>query len=231
MKNYLIGTFHKTGTIWMMQVIYEFCKSMNYEFITVSSRNIVPKDLDSNSILFDYQSLFLDESNITKNLKGLVVIRHPKDQILSATRYHLVSKETWLNTPLDRFNGQTYQEKLNSFKTWREQVIFEMTHASRGNTISMGIFNDPRFIKIKYEDLVDGYPIPQSIETISHHLNFSLDEKQKFINAYQKTHMLNNPNDHILDGKTNQWKALWPDGVDNTYQRIYRDIESRLGYV
>jgi hypothetical protein len=119
---------------------------------------------------------------------------------------------------------------INSLETWEKKVVFEMRNASRYNSNSMINFNDPRFIKIKYEDLVSGYPNPESINLIAEHFEFSEFETECFVEAYIKTHMNNNSNEHILDGSINQWQSLWTETLDNGYNRVYGDIEHQLGY-
>jgi hypothetical protein len=232
MKNYLVGTFHKTGSVWMMHLIYEFTQITNYNFITVAMRDITENDVDGprDAVLFDFQSIFSDPLQLTTGSKGFVVIRNPKDQIISATRYHMLSSEEWLHEPRPVFNGRTYQEMINSLDTWEDQLLFEMRNASRYFTNQMGNFNDPRFIKIKYEDLVSGYPNPSCIEDISAHLGFTEFEKESFYSAYQITHMENSSNAHIIDGSVNQWETLWPESLNNGFQRLYGNIEERLGY-
>lgn len=231
-NNYLVGTFHKTGSVWMMHLIHEFTQKMNYNFVTVAMRDITENDIDGprDGVLFDYQSIFSDPLQLTNSYKGFVVIRHPKDQIISATRYHKESSEYWLHYPLEIFNGKTYQEMINSFDNWSDQILFEMRNASRRNTNSMVNFHDPRFIKIKYEDLIDNYPNPESLELIYNHLEFSQIERQNFTEAYQETHMNNSINEHIIDGTTNQWATMWPEELNNAYERIYGNVEERLGY-
>lgn len=231
--NYLVGTFHKTGSVWMMQIIYEFTELTGKKFVTVAQREINNDDIsdESDSVLFDYQSLFLDPLNLTTNSKGFIVVRHPKDQIISATRYHCTSSEYWLHEPKSEYGGKTYQQKINELKTWEEKIKFEMHNASKYNTNSMANFSDSRFIKIKYEDLISGYPLPECIDSISKHLNFTSYEEDAFINAYVKTHMNNNQNSHILDGSINQWRRLWDESLNDLYNKIYPGVEEKLGYV
>jgi hypothetical protein len=230
--NYLVGTFHKTGSVWMMQLVHEFSQLTARNFVTVAQREITENDTDDPEgyVLFDYQSIFNDPLGLTVEDRGFVVIRHPKDQIISATRYHERSSEYWLHQPLELYGGKTYQEMINSLETWEKKVVFEMRNASRYNSNSMINFNDPRFIKIKYEDLVSGYPNPESINLIAEHFEFSEFETECFVEAYIKTHMNNNSNEHILDGSINQWQSLWTETLDNGYNRVYGDIEHQLGY-
>lgn len=229
--NYLFGTFHKTGTIWMMQMLYEFSVLGKYQFVGVAMRDIKESDIRGDvNLLFDYQSKFSDPLNLVSSSKGIIVIRHPKDQIISATRYHEVSSEEWLHVPRSELGGMTYQEKLLSLDTWKDKVLFEMRAESRRNTNLMKLFSDDRFIKIKYEDLVDGYPYPACLDDIYNHLNFDPQQREWFTESYQKTHMVNTSSDHIIDGSTGQWQTLWPTELDITYQRIFGDAESQLGY-
>lgn len=97
---------------------------------------------------FDFQNL--------SNYKGLHIIRDPRDIIVSGCFYHQKSPEKWLHIKKSKFGGLTYQDKLNSYSSFDDQLIFEMENSSRKTIqdIKNWNYNNLRFIEIKYEDLI-----------------------------------------------------------------------------
>lgn len=56
--------------------------------------------------------------------RGVLMMRHPLDVLVSSHRFHLTAKEKWLLTLQD--NGLTYQEELNTLST-SEGLLHELT--------------------------------------------------------------------------------------------------------
>lgn len=229
-SSFLVGSNHKTGTVWMAQIVGDMCRETGREFSNVSFRHIGPADMRGPTALFDNYSQFSDKFFLAKELPGFTVIRHPKDQIISATRYHCVSTEDWLHEPMEKLGGKTYQQTLNEIEIWEDKVIFEMKNASLFHTHNM--LNSPvRLIKVKYEDLIIGYPFPNIFDELFDYLQFDFEDAESFHRNYLKNHILSGyRNDHVIDGSIDQWKTLWTPKCERLYKRLYGDIHEQLGY-
>ncbi len=236
-SSFLFGTHHKTGTIWMGTLLGNFCRDTYRKMSTVSLRTVAFDDISTfrPTVVFDYFSMFYDPFNFVDNMKGVSIIRHPKDQIISATRYHQNAPEPWLHYKRDDFGGMTYSEKINSLDTWEEKVYFEMTHASQKFARHM-VDHKNNLLNIKYEDLVNDYPYPKALDTIFSHLDFDEEDREVFHKYYLDTH-INNKNNmhhvsqaHIAHGEPEQWLELWPESCNKYYEENILYIEKELGY-
>ena len=186
-KNILIGTHHKTGTVWLGSVFRVFAKLMNIEFYNISKSYIDPdekknlfkhiNEFNSKAIYFDHHSKFPDIPIKNKHLfKGIHIIRDPKDVLISGTLYHAWSEEKWLHIPQDKFNGMTYQEKINAFDNIEDKIEFEMNYSSKNTIKSMVNFKTKNiYLNIKFETLmIDKYF--DEVMNIAKHLELEGEE-------------------------------------------------------
>jgi hypothetical protein len=236
-SSFLFGTHHKTGTIWMGTLLGNFCRDTYRKMSTVPMRSIEEADLSTfrPTVVFDYFSKFYDLMDFTKDWRGVSIVRHPKDQIISATRYHKNAIEPWLHRSRDEFGGMTYAEKLNSLDSWEEQVDFEMRNRSIMFSRHM-IDHRENILNIKYEDMVSGYPRPDVLDDIFDYLSFDEEDRSVFEKYYIETHKKNSINlhdankNHIYNGDALQWLDLWPSSCDDFYKENYLYVEKQLGY-
>jgi hypothetical protein len=66
---------------------------------------------------------------VSERLRKLLVrslIRDPRDVIVSGCFYHQSAEEAWLQVPQRRLGGLSYQEKLRSYASFDDQLLFEM---------------------------------------------------------------------------------------------------------
>lgn len=228
-SSFLAGSNHKTGTVWMAQILGDFCRETGRTFFAEGN---VDKDRfkEVPAIIFDNNSTFDNVQDIIEGMVGFTIIRHPKDQIISATRYHHTATEGWLNIPENKFGGMTYQQKINSIDGWEQKVIFEMKNASLLHTYNQ-IHHDSRLMRIKYEDLINEYPSPKIFDQLFDLIKLDTEDVDIFMKNYLKNHIKSGyKNKHIIDGSVNQRDRLWTDRCERVYQRIYGDIASQLGY-
>jgi hypothetical protein len=143
------------------------------------------------------------------------------------------AEEMWLHQPLDEFDGLTYQEKLNSYNSLDDQILFEMEHAS--HTVIKRMlewdYDNPSFMELKYEDLIvdtdlrlfhdvfvflgfDGKSIPDLL-------------KIAFDNSIFSGNLTST---HIRSGKNGQWnKYFKPIHIQRFYE-LFGDSITKLGY-
>jgi hypothetical protein len=160
----LVGTHHKTGTVWMAQVFQRFCRLHGVVFVDISEKS--PEDMvqaillnTSPCVVFSHHSEFPDFSQpalAARAVRGIHVVRDPRDLLLSAARYHCDADEPQLLVPRPEFGGMTYREKISSLPTQDEQILFEMEHSGGRNIAAMCDFDDQGvFDTVKFEDLIE----------------------------------------------------------------------------
>lgn len=165
----LVGTHHKTGTVWFLSIFREIANRLGLNFVAHTHEDPEPHGrwdiFQNHHSVFDFAKL--------GEYRGLHVIRDPRDQIVSATHYHVTSSEAWLHEPREEFGGLAYQEKLNSFTSFDDKILFAMEGSAYHNIMSMRDFNyyEKRFFTAQFEDLIQDYNL-ERFEQIFHFLGF-----------------------------------------------------------
>ena len=148
----LVGTHHKTGTVWLNAVFRSICLyyKLKYRF----SCNSIPED-NLYDLFFHHASRF-DESTLTQPFRGLHMIRDPREIIVSGCFYHLRSNESWLFQPNGHLKGRTYKESICSLGSLDEQLLFEMEYHGSWTIKELSTWNysNPSFFEVKYEELI-----------------------------------------------------------------------------
>ena len=170
----LVGTHHKTGTVWMSNVFREISYRLTVPYLDVNDLGVAWRESEKRHgllqdfisraqgkvIIFDGSSQFpnlsLIEPDFTLHFRGVRMIRDPRDVAISAASYHARASEPWLHVPREKFGGLTYQQKNRSFSTLKEKILFELDNSHRRMVRQMVSFNDQGvFCDAKYEDLID----------------------------------------------------------------------------
>jgi len=148
----LVGTYHKTGTVWMNTIFREIALEFNLRF-SYGHDQISPSGVD---IIFDNHSGF-ELKTLPIDYRGLHVIRDPRDLILSGCFYHQKSNEAWLHKPKAKFGDSTYQEKINSYASFDDKLLFEMEQMGKSTVQKMlkWDYENPNFFEVKYENLIN----------------------------------------------------------------------------
>ncbi len=192
----------------------------------------LPADFD---IFLEHHSRF-DLSQLNVEYRGLHLIRDPRDMIVSGCFYHQEAKEKWLHAKIEEYGGLTYQEKINSYATLDEQIMFEMEHSKLfgvniPNMLAWS-YTNPRFIEVKYEDLIVdenlmlfqrifsflGFPgriIPQILRIAY--------DKSLFSGKVRKS-------DHGRSGEAGQWKKYFKSTHRTRFLELFGDVLMRLRY-
>ena len=225
----LVGTHHKTGTVWMNSVFSAIARTLSLVYLH-SEKDDLPSQYD---ILMDNHSVFAFES-FSFPFRGIHLIRDPRDIIISACFYHQKSKEEWLHQPREKFNGLTYQQKINSYQCLDDQFLFEMEHSGGGNIRSMLKWNYARedFIEVKYEDLIEDIDL-QLFHEIFLFLGFPGPAIPVLLNiAYDKSLFSKQAkrSDHVRSGKARQWQQYYKQVHKERFIELFGDALIQLGY-
>src|SRR5437667_7427529 len=183
----LVGTHHKTGTVWLASVFREMSQKLAVPYLDLNNvgvpwrataeRREVLRDFVSRSpgkaIVFEAHSHFPNLSAIDERYKehfrGIHMIRDPRDVAISAASYHAMASEPWLLVPQAKFDGLTYQEKNRSFPTVREKILFELDNANRRIVRQMVTFESQGvFRDVKYEDMIEDTKLTSWQEILSY---------------------------------------------------------------
>jgi len=225
----LIGSHHKTGTVWMQKVFFTITKKFK---LHMESRYLGETPPSSFDIYFHTHSDF-DFSSINETFMGLHIIRDPRDLIVSATHYHTRSSESWLHAKNREFGGMTYQEKINTYSSFDDQLLFEMEHSSRHNIMAIKNwdYDDKRFLNIHYEDLVQDKEL-ELFENIFNHLGFrDWCIGWCLVSAYRNSLFSGGVNTkHVRSGKPRQWPQYFKSIHKKRFVELFGDFLDTIGY-
>ena len=203
----IIGSYHKTGSLLWTNIWRDYFQG--------NMKNV--KDFNHFDIVSD---------DVIKKTKCLVLIRHPKEIIMSGVRYHQITDEKWcVEKHPDKYGGLSYREYIQSL-TEDDKITFEMENYG-GNTIN-SIYNDMKtrnyrnnVMFIRIEDLYNKKNIPSICQKIKRHCHPSVDINAKkltnsFIKmlakSFHRTHKTNTHtySEHFKDTHINRFADLFP---------------------
>ena len=143
----LIGSHHKTGSVWLCSVFEQFARRTDAAFVHLHRGTLSAGR--RRTISFDHHSVFKDIER--EGTRGLHMIRDPRDVVVSSMHYHRRSQEPWLHVP--KFDGLTYQEKINTYDD-TDAMLFEIDNAAGKNIADMCAFDDgDTFRTVKFEEM------------------------------------------------------------------------------
>ena len=225
----LVGTHHKTGTVWMFYIFRMICWKFKLKFVEVKDETY-PQTFD---LLFQSHSRFPFDQ-LDSEYRGIHLIRDPRDIIISGCFYHQKSNEAWLLKPQKRFNGLSFQEKMNSYHSLDDQLLFEMEHTARSTMreIMNWDYQNPRFLDIKYEDLIQDKNLFLFHEIFTF-LGFPSESIPDALNiAYNNSLFSGNlgPSLHRRSGKAGQWEQYFKPVHKTRFLELFGDALITLGY-
>ncbi len=225
----LVATHHKTGTQWMATIFKEISRTLGLRYF-YGSQEKLPKGTD---IFFQDHSMF-NFDQFQDEYRGVHMIRDPRDRIISGCFYHQKSDEKWLHIKRKEFGGISYQDKINSYTSFDDQIFFEMAYSGKWGIHEMLAWDyaNPAFMEVKYEDLIMdedlflfhkifvflGFPgrcIPKV-------LKISYDNSLFSGNISRSVHR--------RSGKTRQWEKYFKPQHKAKFLELFDDVLIKLGY-
>ena len=222
-KPVVISTHHKTGTAWLGKIFRALCcyHKIPYSYYKKTSL--------TNEVVFDQHSRAQAQPD---NFRGVHLIRNPKEMICSGLNYHRVTKETWAHIKQKKYGGKSYQEFLNSVSI--EDGIFAEIERSSSAVKAMHDwdYTDPRYIEVKYEDLMSDHDLKIFFSIFSHlhmpgeTLGTALELSwygSIFGGRIKKT-------DHITSGRLSVHGQYFSEEHHSFFHELYGSVCADLGY-
>lgn len=234
----LVGTHHKTGTIWMGSMFRNLSNRLGRLFYNGVWRE-APADVDvfiqNNSAFAPQYLAALDQQ--ARGWRGIHVIRDPRDVIVSGCFYHQKSEEKWLHRPSDEFGGRTYQEAINSFGSAEAQLRFEMEKRGADTISYMLAWNyaQPNFIEMKYETLIRDDDLVEFGKVFSH-LGLEGEEMKVALEVAYNNSLFGGMKEqkgaklHLRSGDAGQWRAHFTPALVDHFKTLFPGVLVRLGY-
>lgn len=228
----LVGTFHKTGTMLMRGIFMRVARRFGYRVLIPAMRG----HMDAWDLCLDAHSGFRPEE-MTGDFRGIVVIRDPRDVIISGALYHTRLDETstdrWVHVPMPAYGGMSYQQRLRSLPSDEARFLFEMDNMGRQTLGRMAAFTSPRpsFRLSRFEDLVT------DLELFEFHRIFAwlglpgdqigpalgIAWSQSVFSGGVRT-------SHVRSARPQQWQSHFTPALHDAFRERFGDIAERLGY-
>jgi hypothetical protein len=228
----LVGTFHETGTELMGRILRQISSSLNLRFWNAGGKGAEePEDWE---IGFHSRSRFPDDLLQRHAHRGVLVIRDPRDVVVSAMRSHGTAGDGWLHVPKEKFRGMTYQQRLNSFKQPQRRLLFEMNNAS-GRTIQGMVAAKaryPTFAVFQFEDLTADRELVH-FRAMFDHLGLPaerLDDMLRIVEKSLRRLGKVEPPAPVPSGRPQRWKEEFTPKALETFIQKFSDAPERLGY-
>ncbi len=227
----LIGTYHKTGTVWMQRVFLNLADALGIRYTGshLGSDPIKPQA----GFYLDEHSVF-PASLLAARHRAFRMIRDPRDVVISGAHYHAKSHETWLHQPHEDFGGKTYQQAINSFDSQTDRYVFEMQHVAAETVEQMlqGATALPDFLTVRYETWMTDPTMADFTSTMKQ-LGFrrkALDQAKETFFQFSLFGESKHVDAHTRSGKVEQWRSVYTRAMADTFLDLHGDALITLGY-
>lgn len=227
----LIGTYHKTGTVWMQRVFLNLAAEMGVSF---TGSHLEPAiDNPEPGFYLDDHSRF-PEGLLSVPHAGFRMIRDPRDVVISGAHYHMKSHEAWLHRPLDGFDGLTYQQAILAEPDAAARYIFEARQEANATTLDM-VRDCERlsgFKTVRYEDWIADETMADFAATMSE-IGLSPEECDQAKKSFYEWSLFGKGKDvdtHARSGKVAQWRTVFTRPVAEAFLEVHGDALITLGY-
>ncbi|WP_168193071.1 sulfotransferase domain-containing protein [Rhodophyticola sp. CCM32] len=240
-----VGTHHKTGTVWLRRVFNIGSDTLNIPRIRVNGpRREDQIPATGRAVVVNWDSAFSDALLARDDLRGLHMIRDPRDVLISGMRYHQIAPEAGekaLHVPRKELNGQSYQQHLKSLETLHEKMLFEMQnmHLRTLNQMTAWRYDRPNIHEVRYEDLMQDQDCAM-FANILDFLGFTGTDKDTMLDIYWANSLFGGMKEksdrprrvslHIQSGEAAQWTTKLPRSVAEIYAKHHGQALIDLGY-
>ncbi|WP_159322001.1 sulfotransferase domain-containing protein [Spiribacter roseus] len=238
MKNHVaIGTHQKTGTVWMSNIFQDLAKrlSCNYKNIRKYSDAAKLARVKSKNfgIVFDSHSRFPD-GFFEFNVMALHLVRDPRDVLISATKYHEATLDSFAVRSREKFGGKSLQKSLKELSSFEDKLLFEIDYwiESTIKDIASPI-KKSNCLTLKYEDLIrdsEMFYVPRILTC----LGFSVPEILVGLNSFWRNSIFGSLDSsevsHIKDGSVSQYKKVFSPTVFKKFEDKFSEELEMLGY-
>jgi hypothetical protein len=231
-----VGTYHKTGTVWMRNVFRDAAEILGTVSKSIKKSEKL-SDIDSSYIYLQDHCLFPDQLYGLR-IRGIRIIRDPRDVVISGAHYHVRSDEPWLSVREDVPGALSYSETINGYEDWEDRYLYEMRMVG-GQTIRQMIdaegdtaradFIKQNFLTIRYEDMIGAHGY-LSFAKICSYLKLPYET---ILPAFEKNSLHNadvRKTSHVTSGKGGQWREKFSRRVAEEFAAHYQYALEALGY-
>jgi len=227
-----IGTFHKTGTALIEHTLRR-ARRTGHVRTWVTYEGPEPDEWD---VAFERHAHKLARTIDPDPARAryAIVVRDPRDVVVSAAHYHMHSGEKWLHKPRDDFGGMTYQQRILALPDMEHRYLFEIDHSAGSQVRGMLSlpYDLPSVTRTTLEQLVTDHDLHE-FRRVFCFLGFSGDTLDGLLDAAERNSLFSGkvrPSAHARDGRPAQWVHAFTPRVTEKFEQVLGDAPQRLGY-
>lgn len=226
-----VGSFHKTGTVLMGSIWRRAAKRLEFGLWIQHEQPEPPAT--PWLVCFHHHARFGAAPEGVPH-RGLLMIRDPRDVIVSGMHYHCRSEEAWLHRPQPRLGGRSYQQALLDCEGHEARLLFELENAGGATIRQMqaSLERHPGFLRAKLEALTTDRDLLEY-----HRIFTGLGFPGQAIPALLQVAWSNSlfsgqikPSLHVRSGQPAQWTTQFTPRVLAAFTERFGDAAERLGY-
>lgn len=229
----LVGTHHKTGTYWLDAIFRDVAARHGLVFFFGEQAEL-PDRWDvffQNHSRFDLAAL---SSGDARPVRGVHLIRDPRDVIVSGCFYHQVSDEPWLLEPSPHLDGRSYREAITALSDPGDRLMFELEHTGRVTLDEMLAwpYGRPGFRELRYESLVHDRSLVR-FRSLFRFLGFPEAAMPGLLAAAWRHSLFSGRvprSTHVRSGAVGQWRRHFEARHRRRFLELFGDALVRLGY-
>ncbi|MEM7596352.1 MAG: sulfotransferase domain-containing protein [Pseudomonadota bacterium] len=232
MKSF-ICTYHKTGTVLIDAIAQRLI-----------ARDVIKTwrgEIDAEPDYWDLRTIDHADRHYDDMLKDspdhryVVIVRDPRDVIVSGAYYHMTSHEPWLHEPYDGRDGETYHNMINAEKDMQARFAFELERTGRKTITAMTALpvHKENVLRLQLEDLVTDeslLPFSQMFDF----LGFPPEKKDIWMEICWKSSLFGGKagkrSPHARGGQPGEWKTELSPEVLALYETRFGAPHRTLGY-
>lgn len=227
-------THHKTGSVWMNKVGVGLAKAFGSRFAwrwdRIDAQTGFYRD-DARHSMAELRERFPG-----RRVRGVHIVRDPRDVIISGCHYHQKTEERWVHVPRERYGGLSYQQALLARPDWHQKMLLELDRFALDAAPRFEGWNyhDPDVYEARYEDLIDDAAFIH-FEPIMRFLGFEGDALVRAL-AVVRTHSLFGDaaglvgTVHVRSGRPAQWRESYTPALRQAFAQRLPGLLQQLGY-
>lgn len=248
--NLIVGTHHKTGTVWMHNILRKIGSELNFHFVRYPHSLKNPKKAYSDALKKNKALLRTSpNSGIRgKDLDDATVVhlvRDPRDVLVSAMHYHQKCSEAAVLKKWPGLSGdQTYQECLRDLPTIEDKLMYELNgytgRVFRG--MAKWQFDPSKYFEVRYEDVIED-PSMVVFSEIFDKAGMTEEEKSAALDVVWENSIFGGLSGeksrksvhvqgalHIRSGSSGQWRDEFTPAVAKVFSERHQSLLEKYGY-
>lgn len=225
----VISTHHKTGTVLWRNILWQIGTVLRMRCGLGDWPELLPR-LDDLDLVLDWHSRAQSQ---TRPLRGVHVVRDPRDMVVSGCGYHLESDEPWLLLPEPEYDGRSYQQALRDQPDLRARMHLELGRTSQTSLRELAAWDraDPRFAETRYETLVTDTELVEFTRLFTH-LGFPRRARAALRRIARRNSLFSGrvKSRHILHGGVARWRGSFERGLGERFVELNPGLLQKLGY-